>query len=134
MLAVFQQQCPTTLTTPFVVRAPSGARMEFDAGADATDGQPGLLLEAWAHQGPPKAAQKKKIVGDALKLAYGAALLDGPARLVLLFSDPLAAAPFTSSRAWSAAAFSHFAIETVIVELPDDERERIRVAQTRQYR
>jgi hypothetical protein len=134
MLALFQQQCPVPLATPFIVRTPTGARMEFDAGVAASGAQPGLLVEAWAHQGPPKAAQKKKIVGDALKLAYGSSLLDGPTRLVLLFSDPLAAAPFTSTRAWSASAFNHFAIEIGIVELPEDERERIRLAQTRQYR
>jgi hypothetical protein len=134
MLDLYQLQIAVPLQRPFVVRTPSGARMEFDAGMEPVDGRPGLLVEAWAHQGPPKAAQKKKIVGDALKLAYGATLSSGPAMLVLLFSDDLAVAPFISTRAWSASAFSHFGIETVVVPLPDHEREQIRAAQLRQYR
>ncbi len=132
MLDLFQQLAPHPLRSPFVVKTDSGARMEFDAGFDV-DGD-ALLLEAWAHQGLPKAAQKKKIIGDALKLAFGATLMSGPTRLVLLFSDEQAVAPFVSSRAWSASAFASFGIETVVVDLPEDERALIRRAQQRQFR
>ena len=103
MLDLLQQQVVQPLCSPFVLRTGSGARMEFDAGVDAEGA--GLLVAAWAHQGPPKAAQRKKIVGAALKLAYGATLLPGPTRLVLLFSDEQAVAPFVSTRAWYAGAF-----------------------------
>lgn len=134
MLDLFQGQVQRPLTAPLVLRTDSGARMEFDAGWLASEDQHGLLVEAWAHQGPPKAAQKKKIVADALKLAFGATLLPGKTRLVLLFSDPQAAAPFGPPRAWSAAAFGAFGIEMVIVELPEQERTLIREAQARQFR
>ncbi|MEH1129194.1 hypothetical protein [Micromonospora sp. CPCC 206061] len=43
-----------------------GVRVEVD-GAD--DG-PTVLVEAWAHQGPPKPAQKNKVLADALRRSY----------------------------------------------------------------
>jgi len=134
LLEVFQRTVDQELTSPFVLRTPLGARMEFDAGYADTPGGQALLLEAWAHQGPPKTAQKKKIVADAFKLAFGATLMPGPTRLVLLFSDPEALAPLISTRAWSAGAFTAFNIEAVVIDLPEDECERIRLAQARQYR
>ncbi len=60
--------------------------------------------------------------------------MPGPTRLVLLFSDPEALAPLISTRAWSAGAFTAFDIEAVVIDLPEDEREGIRLAQARQYR
>jgi len=134
MLAAYQEDVDLPLRTPFLVSVAGGARMEFDAGYDGGGANAGLLVEAWAHQGPPKAAQKKKIIGDAFKLAFGSTLLEGQTRLVLLFSDEEARRPFLSERAWSSAAFAHFGIETVVVDLPDDERAILREAQRRQYR
>lgn len=134
MLGVFQRTVAREIKSPFVLWTAQGARMEFDAGYDKTPGGQALLLEAWAHQGPPKAAQKKKIVADALKLTFGATLMPGSTRLVLLFCDPEAVAPLISTRAWSAGAFTAFNIEIVVVDLPEDERERICLAQARQYR
>lgn len=51
---------------PARLTVPSGARVEID-GAD--DGRT-VLVECWAHQGAPKAAQKHKVLSDALKLTW----------------------------------------------------------------
>jgi hypothetical protein len=134
MLDVFEAEQGVVLQRPYRLSAGTSARMEIDGGCQDDGTGRAWLVEAWAHQGPPKAAQKKKIVADGLKLAYAATLFGGPVRLVLLFSDERAAAPFASSRAWSAAAFHTFGIEMVVVALPDEERALIRVAQERQYR
>jgi hypothetical protein len=50
---------------PATITVPSGERVEVD-GADASRT---VLAECWAHQGPPKSAQKHKVLADAFKLA-----------------------------------------------------------------
>jgi hypothetical protein len=103
-----------------------------DGGTDDPDAP--LLVEAWAHQGPPKPAQKAKVLTDAFKLSFAATLVSLRPRLILLFSDDTAAAPFRSSRTWSAAAIQQAGIEVMVVNLPEEERTAIRQAQKRQYR
>jgi hypothetical protein len=92
-----------------------------------------VLVEAWAHQGPPKAAQKAKVTNDAFKLLAARRLLDGGARLILLLADEAAARPFVAGT-WRAAALQEAGIEVLVAELPDQVRELIRAAQARQYR
>jgi hypothetical protein len=109
---------------------PSGARMEIDgADPDRT-----VLVEAWAHQGEPKAAQKHKVLADALKLVYAADLFQERPHLILLMSDQAAARPFTAGRSWAADALRHCRIEVRVVTLQSDTRERILAAQERQRR
>ena len=108
---------------------PDGSRVEID-GFSA---QPPVLVEAWAHQGPPKAAQRNKVLGDALKLLHVSAMLDGGHRRILCFSDSAAAWPFTG-RSWYAGALRALGIEVHVVHLPDAWRQRILDAQHRQYR
>jgi hypothetical protein len=93
-----------------------------------------LLVEAWAHQGPPKPAQRAKVLTDAFTLSFAATLHGRRPRLLLLFSDEQAAAPFRSPRSWPAAALREAGIEVLVVDLPKEERARIREAQRRQYR
>jgi hypothetical protein len=50
---------------PATITVPSGERVEVD-GADASRA---VLAECWAHQGPPKSAQRHKVLADAFKLA-----------------------------------------------------------------
>jgi hypothetical protein len=111
---------------------PGGGRLEVDGGTD--DPKNTLLVEAWAHQGPPKPAQRAKVLTDAFKLSFAATLLARRPRLFLLFSDKEAAAPFRSPRTCPAAAIQEAGIEVIVVDLPDEERARIRDAQRRQYR
>lgn len=130
--AVMIASLAAALNTPLAPRRlmlPDGSRIELDgASEDLT-----VLVEAWAHQGPPKAAQTSKIAKDALKLALAARILGGLRQLVLLFSDEAAAAPF-NGRGWIAGALREFGIEVHIVQLPDEVREAILAAQRRQYR
>src|SRR4029453_224059 len=51
---------------PAPLRGAAGARVEVD-GADAGRR---VLVECWAHQGAPKAAQRHKVLADALKLPW----------------------------------------------------------------
>jgi hypothetical protein len=108
----------------------NGIRVEVD-GADE---ELTVLVEAWAHQGPPKAAQKHKVLADVLKLLYVAAPRPVAPRLVLCLCDPEAARHFTIARSWAAHALRNFAIEVSVVELPADVKAAVIAAQQRQYR
>lgn len=75
---------------PATIAVPSGERVQVDGA----DGSRTVLAECWAHQGPPKSAQKHKVLADAFKLAWIATTIDPRPQLILCLSDPLAAAPF----------------------------------------
>lgn len=107
-----------------------GVRVEIDGADDELS----ILVEAWAHQGPPKVAQKHKVLADALKLLHVAARLPVAPRLVLCLCDPEAAHHFTTARSWAAHALRAFAIDIAVVELPADLKAAVRAAQQRQYR
>jgi len=107
----------------------NGSRAEVDGVSD----DPPILVEAWAHQGEPKAAQKAKVLKDAIKLVWVEQKFLPGARKVLLFSDPEAARHF-QARTWAAAAIVDFGIEIHVVELPPERQAAIRAAQTRQFR
>jgi hypothetical protein len=93
-----------------------------------------VLVEAWAHQGPPKSAQRNKILADALKFVHVAAALGRGHRKVLCFSDDEAARPFQSRRSWYAGALRTLDIQVHVVDLSAEWRNRILEAQRRQYR
>jgi hypothetical protein len=63
MLDLLSQQVGRELN-PARITVPSGERVEVD-GADANQS---ILVECWAHQGPPKSAQRHKVLADAFKL------------------------------------------------------------------
>jgi hypothetical protein len=132
MLDILERQLNCRLERPWRRPLPGGGRLEVDGGTDDPDNA--LLVEAWAHQGRPQPAQRAKVVTDAFKLSFAATLHPRQPRLLLLFSDKEAAAPFRSSRAWPAAAIRAAGIEVIVVDLPEEERAMIRDAQRRQYR
>ena len=107
-----------------------GVRVEIDGADDNLS----ILVEAWAHQGPPKVAQKRKVLADAVKLLHVAATLPTAPRLVLCLSDPEAAHHFTTARSWAAHALRAFAIEVVVVELPAEVKAAVLATQQRQFR
>jgi hypothetical protein len=107
-----------------------GIRVEVDGADDELT----ILVEAWAHQGPPKVAQKHKVLADAFKLLHVAATLPSTPRLVLCLCDPEAARHFTSARSWAAHALRNFAIEVSVVEPPAEVKAAVLTAQQRQYR
>jgi hypothetical protein len=108
---------------------PVGGWLEIDACCDS----PCILCEAWAHIGRPKSAQRDKVTADAMKLLFAASLAQGPQRLILVFADEDAASHFRGN-SWVAQALKANRIETHLVELPSDVREKILLAQNRQYR
>jgi len=108
---------------------PDGGWLEVDGVSES----PPVLCEAWAHQGPAKSAQKNKVMADAMKLLYAAKLMPSPPRLILLFADE-AAALHLRGRSWMGKVLKGNGIEIQVVNLPDDVRESIRAAQTRQFR
>jgi hypothetical protein len=107
-----------------------GCRVELDAADDELT----VLVEAWAHQGPPKAAQKYKVLADAFKLIWVGSTIRPTPDLILCLSDEKAARHFATGRSWAAAALSDLGIRVSVVELPGDVRQAIAAAQRRQYR
>ena len=57
----------------------NGRRVEIDAATEDLS----VLVEALAHQRPPEAAQRNKVVTDAFKLAFVARVLGTEPRLIL---------------------------------------------------
>lgn len=114
---------------PARVHLPDGTYVECDGVSE----DPPVLVEAWAHQGPAKSAQKHKVLADALKLVHVAASLGRGHRKILCFSDHEAAKTF-QSRTWYAGALRRMDVQVHVVDLPPAWRERIVQAQKRQYR
>jgi hypothetical protein len=108
---------------------PAGGRVEIDGVAQDHS----ILVEAWAHQGPPKRAQAMKVINDAFQLSFTAETMAGTSRLILLFSDPDAARPFQGNR-WFAQAIRARGVESRVVTLPVDLQLRVRAAEARQFR
>ena len=116
---------------PATIAIASGARVEVD-GADANRT---VLIECWAHQGSPKAAQRHKVLSDAFKLTWISRTIYPRPRLILCLSDPVAAAPFLpGGKSWAAQALQDLDIGVWVVDLPDEVRQMVRAAQERQYR
>ncbi len=107
-----------------------GAHVDVDGVAE--DGS--VLVEAWAHQGPPKPAQKAKVAADALKLIWvDRSFYGGQARKILALADPVAAMHFQGG-SWIAAALTDLGIEVCVVPLDARVRASLRAAQERQFR
>jgi hypothetical protein len=114
---------------PRSITLPSGNRLAVDGMSD----DPLIYCEAWAHQGPPKSAQRAKVAKDLLKLTFLASVAPTPPRLILLFSDKAACAPFRS-RSWIADVIAASHVDVMVVDLPADVRDAVLAAQRRQYR
>jgi hypothetical protein len=130
MLDLLSQQLGQKLN-PATITVPSGERVQVD-GADA---HRLILVECWAHQGPPKTAQRHKVLADAFKLSWISTTMYPRPQLILCLSDPLAARPFLPpARSWAARAFQDLGVTVYGVDLADDVRQRLLQAQRRQYR
>ncbi|BCJ77003.1 hypothetical protein CS0771_65470 [Catellatospora sp. IY07-71] len=130
MLELLGQQLGVALAPTRIIVA-AGTRVEVD-GADADRR---VLVECWAHQGPPKVAQRHKVLADTLKLTWIATKIQPRPQLYLCLSDPLAAKPFLpTSKSWAAQALLDLGVTIAVVDLPADTRDKVRAAQQRQYR
>jgi hypothetical protein len=130
MLDLLSQQLGCVLN-PVRLTVPSGERVEVDG----TDADLSVLVECWAHQGPPKSAQRHKVLADAFKLTWISTTMYPRPRLILCLSDPLAAAPFLpGGRSWAARAFQDLGVSISVVDLPVELRQDLLQAQRRQSR
>lgn len=108
----------------------NGSRIELD-GFCAT---PLVLCEVWAHIGPPKSAQKHKVMMDALKLLFAnETLFSGLGKCILLFADEEATLHFRG-KSWMAQCLKKYNITIKVKNLPSELEEKVRWAQKRQYR
>lgn len=114
---------------PQRITLPDGSRLELDAFCE----EPLVICEAWAHQGPPKSAQKFKVMNDAMNLRTARRVVGEHARAVLLFADDEAASHFRR-KTWQTIALAESGIEVMVADLPNELRAEIRAAQNRQYR
>lgn len=103
-----------------------GVRIEVDAATrDAS-----VVVEAYARQGRLKSAQLKKIAQDILKLAL---LKREPGRqstaAIIVFASQEAR---DSVSGWVGQAADSFDVTLKVVDIPENLREQIRLAQSRQ--
>ena len=110
------------------------ATVTFDTGAavhvDGLAGDGSVLVEIFAHQGKLKGGQQKKVGLDAFKLiTLGRSY--PKAQLILAFADQEAAG-YTLGKGWLAEALTAWKVRVLVVELSEEERERIRAAQVTQ--
>lgn len=94
------------------------------------------LVEAWAHVGKAKPAQRNKVLGDMLKLAFVSSVLrkSYPALSVeshLIFAD-LSAASVVNGNGWAALAAKEFGIAMQVIALSEEVISTIKEAQRRQ--
>lgn len=105
---------------------PGGAWVEVDGVASDLS----VLVEAFAHQGPMKGGQKRKVALDVLKLITLRRVYPD-AELVLAFSDEAA---MNSVTGWMAEAIEAWMIHRMVAPLDADLRSRLVKVQARQYR
>ena len=94
------------------------------------------LVEAWAHVGKAKSAQRNKVLGDMLKLALVRSALRRSCPSIqveayLIFADGTAA-NVVNGKGWAALAGKEFGISTQVIALPADVIVTIKEAQQRQ--
>ncbi|MGA9762619.1 MAG: uracil-DNA glycosylase family protein [Gaiellaceae bacterium] len=127
MLAALEREIGMPLE-PRRLQIRDGVRVELDGASEDLS----VLVEAFAHQGPLKSAQRMKVLTDAFKLAFIARELDQPNRLILLLSCEDAARKMQTG--WAAEAIRSFGIEIIVVEIDPAVRQSLREAQKRQFR
>lgn len=114
--------------TPFALTPPDCVwALRLDGACDT------MLCEIYAHLGKLRPAQEHKVLHDAAKLRYAERLIGAPRRKLLVFADQAAARPFLDKR-WKAQALAADGMEVVVLDLPVEIREQVRLAQIRQYR
>ncbi|HEY4001903.1 MAG TPA: hypothetical protein VGO93_23715 [Candidatus Xenobia bacterium] len=116
-----------TILVPKTIVLESGGELRLD-GYNRDEK---IAVEAWAHHGRSKPAQRHKIANDMLKLLMVRRLLGDGWRLVLLFADP-EAHHFLEGRSWRAKMVSLFGFQIEEVDIPAEVHARVRAAQKRQ--
>jgi hypothetical protein len=94
------------------------------------------LVEAWAHVGKARKAQRDKVLGDMLKLALVTSALRHSypnlnVESYLLFADSTAA-KIANGKGWPSLAAREFGIATQVIALSADVIEKIKETQRKQ--
>jgi len=103
--------------------------MDLDGYAESTTP---ICVETWAHQGMAKSAQKAKVMKDMCKLLLVEKLMGKHCRKIVAVCD--ANALIFLQNSWQGRFADEFGIERIVVEVDETTREKVRKAQTRQYR
>ena len=110
------------------------AVLPIDIGVqpDAIDPRNKIVVEVYARIGEVKGGQLHKIKGDVLKLALIDKRLGSGWRKIICFASE-EAAKYIKGNSWVAEAAREFNIEVYVVELPEDQKNRVVLAQNRQH-
>ena len=119
-------QAPGVTLAPTALALPGGGRVAVDGASNDLS----VLVEVFARQGTLKGGQQKKVCQDALKLIT-LGRHHQRARLLLVFADEQAAA-YATTGTWVAEALATWGIEVLVVDVGEEVRLRIRLAQQRQ--
>ena len=112
---------------PKVVTLPAGGQVKVD-GVAADES---VFVEVFAHQGPMKGGQPKKVAADALKLITLRNARPG-AKLVLAFADARAATNVISGSGWLAEALRTWDVAVEVISIDPTTRADLLAAQARQ--
>jgi hypothetical protein len=96
------------------------------------DGEKPVCVEVFAHQGPSKDGQRKKLMRDMCKLLLVEKLLAKPCRKIVAGCDDSALSFLKNS--WQGRFADEFGIELIVVDVDESTREKVRKAQRRQRR
>lgn len=114
---------------PTVLPIEDGVKVQIDGATKELD----VLVEAYAHVGPLRGGQPKKLATDAFKLQWIGRRV-GASQLILAVADLATEAYLTRPRAWLTQALADAGIAVIRVDLDEATVERVRTAQEMQYR
>lgn len=100
---------------------------------DGVDLDNRVICEVYARIGKLPPGPQRKLAKDILKLKRMNRKAGGDFTLVMAFASNQAAAYLRNS-GWVADEVRHFGIEVVVIDLPQEEREKILAAQSRQVK
>lgn len=98
---------------------------------DGLDEKNSVICEIYARVGKLKGSQPDKLASDLLKMALVEKLTDRVWRKIMCFCNESAAMTL-KGRSWLATVAAHFAVEVIVVEIPEKTREALLMAQKRQ--
>lgn len=105
------------------------AKVQIDGAASDRS----VLVEAYAHIGPLRGAQPKKLATDAFKLSWIGPKV-GAKRLILAVLDEAAANYLRRPKAWLTSAVEDAGITVMLVEVDQGARAAIEKARLAQFR
>ena len=95
------------------------------------EGNDVIIVEVWAHVGPAKPSQKKKVLTDVFKMVYIRKKLEAEERNVksyMVFVDDIAARVL-NGLSWGSKAAKEFKVESEVIPLTEAELSLIKKAQ-----